>query len=169
MRLRVLLTSAIVSLLLSNGMAESKVTHPRRQLHHLLTFNVLDQADHFSAKLPNGLRVLVSKDFEFVWEVEVFRGKGEDNLLYPERNWHGAFPCQLSAWSHHTKHFPDLRIIPVRGYRICVVVDLRNVASTDESTTHYTGGTVRVSWQLCARRRSTRTEHAQKKRLQSRR
>ena len=112
----------------------------------LLAFSAADQGQRFQAKLPNGLRVDVEKD-ELGWVVGVFKGKSQDSLLYPQHNWHGAWPCQLSAWSHKRKTYPDIRVIPIRGYGLSLVVDLSGVSSTGEIDHEvFTNGTIKISW-----------------------
>ena len=111
----------------------------------LLTFSATDGRDRFETKLPHGLRLVVEKN-ELGWEVGVFKGKSRDSLLYPQANWHGAWPCQLSAWSHKRKTFPDLRVIPIRGYGQCIVVDLSNALSIGEPDHElFTGGTITIA------------------------
>ena len=94
----------------------------------LFTFRALEPASRFSAPLPRGLRVIVVRTGTG-WAVGVFKGSGIDNLLHPTPRWHGAYPCQLSAWSHLDKTFPDIRVLPVRGSRGRLVVDLSSAVS----------------------------------------
>jgi hypothetical protein len=111
----------------------------------LFAFSSVDAHESFQAKLPNGLLVRIEKN-ELGWEVGVFKGKSQDSLLYPQHNWHGAWPCQISAWSHKRKTFPDLRVIPIRGYRQSIVIDLSNAISSGEPDHEvFTGGRISIS------------------------
>ena len=111
----------------------------------MLKFSTTDARDRFETNLPNGLRLVVEKN-ELGWEVSVFKGKSQDSLLYPQGNWHGAWPCQLSAWSHKRKTFPDQRVIPIRGYHQSIVVDLSQALSAGEPGHEaFTGGTITIS------------------------
>lgn len=114
--------------------------------HSLFSFNILEQqSKSFSGSLPNGLLVEVLKD-ELGWEVSVHKRNSTDNLLYP-KNWHGAFPAQITAWSHRSQMFPNVRSMQIRGYHAQLVVDLSNVTSAGESNNAYfTSGKVMVSW-----------------------
>jgi len=116
----------------------------------LMTFSIVDENPYFESRLPNGLRLTVEKD-GLGWVVGVFRGKSTDSLLYPQRRWHGAWPCHLYAWSHKQKTFPDIRVIPIRGYRQSLVVDMTSVNSSGEAEQEkFTGGTITISLRLGA-------------------
>ena len=119
----------------------------------LFTFPALEPADRFSAPLPRGLRVIVVRT-GLGWEVGVFKGSGTDNLLYPTPRWHGAYPCQLSAWSHLDKTFPDIGVLPVRGSRGRLVVDLSSAVSERPAESgpglpkhaRFVGGVISIGW-----------------------
>lgn len=100
----------------------------------------------YEAALGSGLVLRIERD-ELGWTAGVFRPGHKDNLLYPQRRWHGAWPCQLSAWSHRRKYFPDLRILPIRGHRGAVVIDLSQAFSAGEQDHEvFTGGRIRVAF-----------------------
>jgi hypothetical protein len=80
----------------------------------LLSFSLTATNGSFTRAIGQGLTLRVERD-QIGWEVGVFQKGSSDNLLYPQRNWHGAYPCQLSAWSYRARTFPDQRVIPVRG------------------------------------------------------
>ena len=80
----------------------------------VLSFSLTATNNRFTRSVGQGLTLRVERDV-LGWEVGIFRKGSTDNLLYPQRNWHGAYPCQLSAWSHPTQTFPDERVIPMRG------------------------------------------------------
>ena len=111
----------------------------------LISFSTTDARENFQAKLPNGLKLVVEKN-ELGWVVGVFKGKSHDSLLYPQPNWHGAWACQLSAWSHKRKAFPDRRVIPIRGSQQSIIIDLSNATSSGEPDHEaFTGGTITIS------------------------
>ena len=111
----------------------------------LISFSATDVRETIHAKLPNGLNLIVEKK-ELGWVVGVFKGKSHDSLLYPQHNWHGAWPCQLSAWSHQRKTFPDSRVIPIRGSKQSIIIDLSNATSSGEPDHEvFTGGTITIS------------------------
>jgi len=85
----------------------------------VLEFSLTATNASFSHQLSSGLVLRAERDV-LGWEVGVFQRDSTDSLLYPQRIWHGAFPCQLSAWSHRTQTFPDGRVIPIRGYKSSV-------------------------------------------------
>ena len=112
----------------------------------VLSFSLAATNQNFSRQLERGLSLRVERD-SLGWEVGVFRDRSTENLLYPQRNWHGAFPCQLSAWSHRTKTFPDERIIGVRGLKRSVRIRLIDAAVSGESgNERFTGGRVEIHW-----------------------
>ena len=79
----------------------------------------------YSADLDGRFVLHVAKDPDG-WEVGVFRKadhRFRDNLLYPGRNWHGAFPCQIVALVD-PDIFPNERVIPIRGTKKVVCVRL---------------------------------------------
>ncbi len=111
----------------------------------LVRFSATDVRERIQAKLPNGLKLVVEKN-ELGWVVGVFKGKSHDSLLYPQHNWHGAWACQVSAWSHKRKTFPDLRVIPIRGSQQSIIIDLSNATSSGEPNHEaFTGGTITIS------------------------
>ena len=93
----------------------------------VLSFSLAATNDSFARAVGRGLTLRVERD-QLGWEVGVFHQRSTENLLYPQRNWHGAYPCQLTAWSHRTRTFPDRRIIPVRGMQLVARVRLVGVA-----------------------------------------
>ena len=112
----------------------------------VLSFSLTATNQSFSHQLASGLTLRVERD-ELGWEVGVFEGHSTDSLLYPQRNWHGAFPCQLSAWSHRTQTFPDERLIPVRGFKSSVRIRLIDaVVSGEPGSERFTGGRVEIYW-----------------------
>jgi hypothetical protein len=112
----------------------------------ILSFSLTATNQNFSHRLALGLTLRVERDV-LGWEVGVFKGRSTDSLLYPHRNWHGAFPCQLSAWSHRTQTFPDERTIPVRGYKGSVRIRLIDAVVTGKSgVERFTGGRAEIYW-----------------------
>ncbi len=101
----------------------------------------------FRHQLNSGYSVRVVR-CELGWEVEVFNGHDKENLLYPAGNWHGAQPCQISAWSHRTLTFPDVRLIPVRDSSDSVRIQLINATVTGGvGKERFTGGRLEVYWE----------------------
>ena len=112
----------------------------------VLSFSLTATNQSFSHRLVSGLTLRVERD-ESGWEVGVFTDHSTDSLLYPQRNWHGAYPCQLSAWSHRTQTFPDDRLIPVRGFQSSARIRLINaVVSGESGREKFTGGRVEIYW-----------------------
>jgi hypothetical protein len=112
----------------------------------VLSFSLTATNQSFSHQLTAGLALRVERD-AVGWEVGVFEGQSTDSLLYPQPNWHGAFPCQLSAWSHRTQTFPDERIIPIRGHKSSVRIRLIDtVVSGEPGNERFTGGRVEIYW-----------------------
>jgi hypothetical protein len=112
----------------------------------VLSFSVTATNKSFSHQLTPELTLRVDRDGP-VWEVGVFKGHSTDSLLYPQRIWHGAFPCQISAWSHRTHTYPDERIIPIRGYNSSVrILLIDTVVSGKSGSERFTGGRVEIYW-----------------------
>ncbi len=112
----------------------------------VLSFSLAATNQNFTRHLERGLSLRVERDF-LGWEVGVFRDRSTDNLLYPQLNWHGAFPCQLSAWSRRSKTFPDERTIPVRGLKRSVRIRLIDAAVSGESGSEkFIGGRLEIDW-----------------------
>ena len=131
---------AILTLLISGicAVAGDSGTKP------ILSFSLTATNRSFTRSVGQGLTLRVERDV-IGWEVGVFRKRSSDNLLYPQHNWHGAYPCQLSAWSHWTQTFPDERVIPVRGTKQAVRVRLVGAAVSGEAANdRFTGGRVAI-------------------------
>ena len=110
----------------------------------VLSFRLTATNSSFARSVGHGLTLQVERDV-LGWEVGVFRKGSTDNLLYPQHNWHGAYPCQLYAWSHRTKTLPDEGIIPVRGVKQAVRVRLVAAAVAGDATSaKFTGGRVDI-------------------------
>ena len=134
---------AIITLTLSNFAAYCADSN----VEAVLSFSLTATNEGFSKRLEEGLWLRDERD-ELGWEVGVFRNRSPDNLLYPQSNWHGAFPCELSAWSHRTMTFPGDRIIPVRGVHRSVRIRLIDPAVTrDSGNERFTGGRVEIYWE----------------------
>jgi hypothetical protein len=137
---------AFVSILafFTSGLVAAAGDHP---IKPVLSFSLTATNRSFSHRLKSGLMLRVERN-ELGWDVGVFRDRRCDNLLYPQGNWHGAFPCQLSAWSQHRKTFPDQRVIPIRGYRSSVRIRLIDAVVGGESgCERFTRGQVEIYWQ----------------------
>jgi hypothetical protein len=112
----------------------------------ILSFSLTASNQSFSHRLGSGLTLRVERN-DLGWEVGVFEGHSTNNLLYPQRKWHGAFSCQLSAWSHRTQTFPDGRLIPVRGFKSSVRIRLIDaVGSGKPGGERFAGGRVEIYW-----------------------
>ena len=112
----------------------------------LLVFSLTATNASFSHRLSKGM-VLRAEGNAMGWDVGVFQGLSEDSLLYPQQNWHGAFPCQVSAWSQRTQTFPDERVIPVRDHKGAVGIRLIHAKVTGEiGNETFSGGRVEVFW-----------------------
>ena len=110
----------------------------------LLSFSLTATNQSFSYQFLSGLTLRVERDSSG-WEVGVFKHDSEDNLLYPQHNWHGAFPCQLYPWSHRTKIFPEERLIPIRGRKGSVRIRLLDAGVAGEpGSERFTGGRVEI-------------------------
>ena len=110
----------------------------------VLTFSLTATNRSFSQRLDSGLILRVERD-ELGWEVGVFQPHSTDSLLYPQLSWHGAFPCQLSAWSQRSQTFPDERIVPIRGHNSSVRIRLIDAKVIGESgSERFTDGRVEV-------------------------
>ena len=82
------------------------------------------------------------------WDVDVSRSDFNDYLLYPNLDWHGAYPCQIIPWSFTRKYFPDERVIRVRGYGRWVRMRLVDAkVSGAQGSERFTNGRVEVYWQ----------------------
>lgn len=112
----------------------------------ILSFSLNATNEIFQKQIAANLKLCAKRD-EMGWEVGVFKGRSTDNLLYPQRSWHGAFPCQLAAWSHHALTFPDERVIPVRGLGKSIRIHLIDPVVSVEGRNHkFTKGRVEISW-----------------------
>jgi hypothetical protein len=112
----------------------------------VLSFSLTATNQSFSRPLSSGLTLRVERDV-LGWEVGVFKDHSADSLLYPAHNWHGVFPCQLSAWSCRSKTFPDDRLIPIRGSKGSVRIRLIDPVVTGESESErFSGGRVDIYW-----------------------
>ena len=110
----------------------------------LLSFSLTATNGRFTRPIGQGLTLRVERD-QLGWEVGVFLKGSSDNLLYPQRNWHGAYPCQLSAWSYRTQTFPDQRAIPVRGTGRAARMRLVDAAVSGETGNEkFMGGRVEI-------------------------
>ena len=128
----------------ASGLFAAAGDHPVKPV---LSFSLAAAKQSFSHRLESGLTLRVDLN-ELGWDIGVFRGRRSDNLLYPQGNWHGAFPCQLYAWSQRRKTFPDQRVIPVRGHRSSVRVRLIDAVVAGESgSERFAGGRVEIYWQ----------------------
>jgi hypothetical protein len=132
----------IITLTLSTFVTSSAESAARPTL----SFSLTATNQSFTRQLDGDLSLRVERD-GLGWEVGVFRGHSTDNLLYPQRTWHGAFPCQLAAWSHRTRTFPGERVIAVRGLKRSVRIRLIDAAVSGESgSERFTGGRVEIHW-----------------------
>lgn len=112
----------------------------------VLSFSLTARNPRFTRSLGNGLSLRVVRD-TLGWEAGVFRDHSTDNLLYPQGNWHGAFPCQLSAWSHRSRTFPDERVIAVRGLQHSVRIRLIDASTSGKAgAEQFAGGRVEIYW-----------------------
>jgi|ERR1017187_4159718 hypothetical protein len=112
----------------------------------VLSFRLTATNQSLSHRLASGLTLRVERDV-LGWEAGVFEDKSTDDLLYPQRNWHGAFPCQLSALWHRTQTFPDERLIPIRGFKSSVRIRLIDATVSGEpGSERFTGGRVEIYW-----------------------
>lgn len=112
----------------------------------VVSFSLVATNYSFSYQLAPRLSLRVERDV-CGWEVGVFKTGGKDNLLYPKRTWHGAYPCQISAWSHSLQSFPDERIIPIRGYHSAVAIRLIGaVVSGKSGSERFVGGRLEIYW-----------------------
>src|SRR5262245_20606317 len=110
----------------------------------VLSFSLTATNENFSRLLEGDLSLRVERD-ALGWEVAVLRGSSTDNLLYPQRRWHGAFPCQLSAWSYRNQTFPDERVIAVRGVKHSVRIRLSDTRVSDASRSQrFAGGRAEI-------------------------
>jgi hypothetical protein len=110
----------------------------------LLSFSLTATNGSFTRSIGQGLTLRVERD-QLGWEVGVYQKSSSDNLLYPQRNWNGAYPCQLSAWSYRTQTFPDQRVIPLRGTGRAARVRLTEAAVSGEpGKEKFKGGRVEI-------------------------
>jgi hypothetical protein len=102
----------------------------------VLAFSLTATNQNLSHRLGSGLILRVERD-ELGWEVGVYQHHSTDSLLYPQHNWHGAFPCQLSAWSQ--------RVIPIRGRKSSVCIRLIHARVSGQSgSERFSGGRVEI-------------------------
>jgi len=134
----------IVAFLASSVLADAGELNPNR----VLSFSLTATNATFSRRLSPDLVLQAWRDEDGLgWDVGVFQKHNSDNLLYPQHIWHGAFPCQLSAWSHRTQTFPDERVIPIRGYNSTIRIRLIDAKVAGESGGEkFTGGLVEIYW-----------------------
>jgi hypothetical protein len=112
----------------------------------VLSFSLTATNHSFAHQVGSGLILRVERD-ELGWEAGVFRAHSTENLLYPQHVWHGAFPCQLSAWSYRRWTFPDERVIAIRGSKSSVRIRLIDAAVSGASgSEQFTGGRVEIHW-----------------------
>jgi hypothetical protein len=111
----------------------------------VLSFSLTATNQSFTHRLESGLTLRVERN-ELGWDVGVFQRHSTDNLLYPQGNWHGAFPCQLSAWSQRRKTFADQQVMPIRGYKSSVRIRLVDVVVAGKpGSERFTGGWLEIS------------------------
>lgn len=109
-----------------------------------LSFSLTAKKRSFAHQIAPGLELRVERT-ELGWEAGVFRNNGTDNLLYPQENWHGAFPCQLSAWSYGTKGYPNERVIKIRDTQDSVEIRFIDaVVSGERGSERFTRGHVEI-------------------------
>ena len=121
-----------------------------------LSFSVMDGRQVTSRPLGDGLVLRAvrerSADHEhFGWRLEVVRRpyrRTSRNLLYQNTASHGADQSQLYAWHLAEQHFPDERLLPVRGYPYTVRVVLADcMVEGRGADARFTAGEVRISWE----------------------
>ena len=109
----------------------------------LLRTELNSQIRRRETRTVSGFSVRVVKDDDG-WEVQVFAPSHHarrENLLYPQRNWHGAFPNQVQPDDVHV--FPDVRRVSVRGSSHAVCIHrLRG----DQDKSKLQAGWLEVSW-----------------------
>jgi hypothetical protein len=100
------------------------------------------------AETPSGYVGMVVRDAPG-WEVQVFRARDRyrrDNLLYPVRNWHGAFPCQVQP-NISDDIFPATRRVAARSTPHSVCIRLKAVSqSMTNGHPAYKGGWLEIGW-----------------------
>jgi hypothetical protein len=88
-----------------------------------LSFSLTATNGCFVRSIGEGLRLRVDRD-ELGWEVGVFKRGGQDNLLLPQGNCHGAQPCQIYSWMARIPTFGKERVIPIRATKQSVRIRL---------------------------------------------
>ena len=145
--MRVDLLLALAVLAAANSWAADAQAKP------VITFGLNATNESFVARPEKGFVLSVERD-SLGWEVNVSLAEKREFLLYPSLNWHGAHPCQLSAWSHARATFPDERIIRVRGYRRWVRINLIDAkVSGAQGSEQFIGGRADIYWQNTAKSR----------------
>jgi hypothetical protein len=89
-------------------------------------------------------RLVVVKDAPG-WQVEVYRSsdrKMSDNLLAPQRNWHGAFPFQVQPGTEAV--FGAVRRIRVRGTQADVCIRVIDAQLVGDEFVH---GSLQIGWE----------------------
>lgn len=114
-----------------------------------IDFDVLDVNKIIEHSISESLLLRASGGPEG-WDIQVLRepaGKAGFNLLYPSREWHGPYPCQVYAWSFAEKYFPNDRKVRVRGFPCEVRIRLLGCNTSGVGPdTRFTAGKVEVSW-----------------------
>ena len=147
---RVLRMLLVVITLALTGFAALLAESPAKPV---LSFSLMATNQTFSRQLEHDLSLRVERD-ALGWEVGVFRSRSTDNLLYPQKRWHGAYPCQLSAWSFRTQTFPNERVIAVRGLQHLVRIRPIDVTVVGNSNSErFAGGRIEIYWEPALKKR----------------
>lgn len=130
-----------------------------QRLDDTISLSVTSGQKVITRNLGQGLVLRVVKESSvrqehFGWRLEVVRRPyrpTSNNLLYQNRAGHGADPSQVYAWHVSERHFPNKRVLRVRGYPYTVRVELVNCTVEGKGPeAGFVSGEMRVSW---ARRR----------------
>ena len=117
-------------------------------------FDVRDTTAALERPMGPVLVLQVRREARLGWTVAVVRrsgGSAQRNLLYHSARWHGPYPTDVFAWSYQSGLFPNVRVLPVRGYPYEVrvrLLDCRAAGSGDSAV--FEAGTVEVGWRRTA-------------------
>lgn len=115
-----------------------------------IRFEVTDTTVAFERPLGPALLLRVRRQGRAGWTVAVVRRSSrpeQRNLLYHSAQWHGPYPTDVFAWTYQRGLFPDIRVLPVRGYPYEVrvrLIDCRTTGSGEGAV--FEAGTIEVGW-----------------------
>jgi predicted membrane-bound mannosyltransferase len=131
-------TSAPVAPAQPSGSAENSVS--------TLSFDVLDSRKQISKQIGE-FNLRAKQTGKNDWDIEVTRGKVDDNLLAPIKNWHGMQPFQVYANQVAEKQMDAVREMQVRDTKHTLTIKMVGCQVTaGNPDAAFTKGTIEIYW-----------------------